>query len=238
MADDKIAVTERESVNALISQAITANLPVETMERLFALREKVKAEQAKEAFVSAMAKFQAECPIIEKTKIVKDKTGAERYRYAPLDAIVSQVKKPLGENNLFYSFEEIKDAEFVTAVCKVTHSLGHSETSSFKIPIGAEAFMTDAQKYGARMTFAKRYAFCNALGILTGDEDNDGSDKDEKKIDIASCKQSIEKTINEDQLKQAWKELKADERNSDEVKKIYLDHSKLIKSAQKVDAGQ
>lgn len=25
------------------------------------------------------------------------------------------------------------------------------------------------------MTFAKRYAFCNALGILTGDEDTDGN---------------------------------------------------------------
>ena len=27
------------------------------------------------------------------------------------------------------------------------------------------------------MTFAKRYAFCNAFGILTADEDNDGGPK-------------------------------------------------------------
>jgi hypothetical protein len=43
-------------------------------------------------------------------------------------------------------------------------------------------FATDVQKYGARVTFAKRYAFCNALGILTGDEDIDSKedDKNEK----------------------------------------------------------
>jgi hypothetical protein len=40
--------------------------------------------------------------------------------------------------------------------------------------------MTDQQKHGARVTFAKRYAFCNALGILTGDEDLDGAGTDKK----------------------------------------------------------
>ena len=40
--------------------------------------------------------------------------------------------------------------------------------------------MTDSQKYAARNTFAKRYAFCNVFGITTGDEDIDASDKEEK----------------------------------------------------------
>jgi hypothetical protein len=40
--------------------------------------------------------------------------------------------------------------------------------------------MTDTQKYGARNTFAKRYAFMNALGILTGDEDTDARELTKK----------------------------------------------------------
>lgn len=172
--------TEEKQVDTFITQAIAGNLPVETMEKLFALREKVKAEQAKEAFVSAMAKFQATCPVIKKEKLVKSKSGELRYKYASLDQIVSQVKKPLGDNDLFYSFDEKKDKEFATAICKITHKLGHSETSSFEVPIGKEEYMNDAQKYGARMTFAKRYAFTNALGILTSDEDTDATTKTEK----------------------------------------------------------
>ena len=34
--------------------------------------------------------------------------------------------------------------------------------------------MSPMQSFGAAMTFAKRYAFCNAFGILTADEDRDG----------------------------------------------------------------
>ena len=75
-AKKKTAIVPRdESVNVLISQALTANVSVETMEKLFALREKVKAEQAKEAFVTAMSKFQEQCPTIEKTKKVMNKDG-------------------------------------------------------------------------------------------------------------------------------------------------------------------
>lgn len=176
-------VKENVSVESFIMAAIEKGLSVETMEKLFSLREKVKAEQAKEAFTSAMAKFQSECPIIEKLKVVMNKDGkTARYKYAPLDSIVSQVKKALANNGLSYSFDEQKDEKMAVAICKITHMLGHSEISSFKIPIGTEDYMNDAQKYGARMTFGKRYAFCNALGILTGDEDTDATeDKKNKK---------------------------------------------------------
>lgn len=204
--------TEEKQVDTFITEAISKNLPVETMQKLFELRKEVKAEAAKEAFVAAMAKFQASCPVIKKEKIVNGKDGKVRYKYAPLDQIVAQVKKPLGENDLFYSFDEKKDKDFATAICTITHKFGHFETSSFEIPIGKEEYMNDAQKYGARMTFAKRYAFCNALGILTSDEDTDANTNTEKnakspkskivfllkslECDV-STKDSIAKSVNE-----------------------------------------
>ena len=65
----------KNEVAVFISQAIEKGLPVETMEKLFALREKVKAEQAREAYVEALASFQSEVPAIKKTKKVLNKTG-------------------------------------------------------------------------------------------------------------------------------------------------------------------
>jgi hypothetical protein len=51
------------------------------MEKLFALREKVKAEQAREAYVESLAVFQSNCPVITKTKKVLNKDGQSvRYR--------------------------------------------------------------------------------------------------------------------------------------------------------------
>jgi len=35
--------------------------------------------------------------------------------------------------------------------------------------------MNDAQKIASALTYSKRYAFCNATGIMTGDEDQDGN---------------------------------------------------------------
>lgn len=166
------------SVEGFISAAIQQQLPVETIERFLAMRKELKQDQAKEAFTIAMANFQKDCPVIAKTKIVKDKQGQERYRFAPIDSIILQVKHVLGANQLSYDFTEERNKEegTVTVTCTITHSLGYTKSSSFTVEIGEESFMTDTQKYAARNTFAKRYAFCNVLGIATGDEDTDAKE--------------------------------------------------------------
>lgn len=164
------------SAELLIGQAIQKGVTVDTMERLMAMRRELKAEKAEEAYHSAMAEFQAECPIIKKTKKVlnkPEKGGGVRYTFAPLDSIIQQVKPLIQKYGFSYTVDTLVEDTWVTAICKVIHKLGHSETSSFKIPMDPEAFMSQAQKFASALTFAKRYAFCNAFGILTGDEDND-----------------------------------------------------------------
>jgi hypothetical protein len=164
---------------ALIAQAIDKNVPVETMEKLLAMRRELRQEDAKEKFNKAMAQFQAKCPTIGKTKKVMEKDNVHvRYQYAPLDSIVEQVKGALSDCGLSYSIDVEQDDKYLGVICRVTHEAGHSEISSFKVPIGSEGYMSDVQKYGARLTFAKRYAFCNAFGILTGDEDTDAVGED------------------------------------------------------------
>lgn len=179
------------SVELFISQAIAANVPVETLEKLFALREKVKAEKAKEEYVQALLVFQSECPVIEKTKKVFNKDGQTvRYKFAPLDSIVIQIKAPLSKAKLSYRWETKQEKGSVTAVCYVTHVLGHTESSDFTVDIDTEAFMTNPQKSASALTFAKRYSLCNALGISTGDEDTDATDVGKEK-DAKSTKSKI-----------------------------------------------
>ena len=55
-----LVVNNESQVAGFIQQAIEKGLPVETMEKLFALHKEVKADKAKEAFVMAMSEFQKE----------------------------------------------------------------------------------------------------------------------------------------------------------------------------------
>lgn len=224
-----VKVEESKAINGFITDAIAKSLPVETMEKLFALREKVKAEYAREEFMKSMANFQKDCPIIEKKNPVKNKSGQIVYYFANLGDIVEQVKKPLGENGLSYDFvtEDLKD--FLKVTCVVTHALGHSKNSSFQIPIGTEAFMTDVQKYGARLTFAKRYAFCNALGILTADEDIDAKEDSKTGLSETIIKE-VEAITTVEALKVYYEKNKG---KGKEFDKVVLEHKKFIEQTQK-----
>lgn len=180
------------SPETLISKAIDQNLPVETMEKLLAMRRELKTEWSKEHFDGAMAKFQGECPVVKKEKKVNNsaaKGGGFRYAYAPLDEIVRQVGPTIAKNGFSYTINSSLEGNMVKATVRVTHKDGHSQESSFVVPTGSDAFMTLAQTYGAAMTFAKRYAFTNAFGILTGDVDTDanasGNGADERTYNAA-----------------------------------------------------
>lgn len=176
--DPKTALMEVESADAattLIARAIDKSVPIETMERLLAMRRELKAEAAREAFYLALAAFQSECPVIEKHKAVAGRDGKTRYHYAPLEDIVSQVKEILYKHGFSYTMHtEQKEGE-LTGICRAHHISGHTEETQLVVPVGSE-YMTKQQMVGAARTYATRYAFCNAFGILTGDEDNDATD--------------------------------------------------------------
>src|SRR5687768_1312205 len=172
---ETVIMAVRHDAEALIAKAIDKHVPVETMERLLMMRRELKAEWAKEEFDKAMSAFQAECPIIKKTKGVKTGTGDIAYKYAPLDSIVEQVKDILSTHGFSYSVNQpVAKPGYIKVALTVKHKSGHSEVTCVELPLGNKTrIMSQTQVEAATLTFAKRYAFCNAFGILTGDEDTD-----------------------------------------------------------------
>ena len=207
----------KTSPELLIAQAIDKGVSVETMERLLAMRRELKAEWAKEQFDAAMAKFQGECPVIKKKKEGgKTKAGTVAYKYAPLDDIVQQTKGLIEKNGFSYLIKtDVKEGK-VKITCIVKHGAGHSEDTSVEMPLTTKTdIMSAPQQVAATITFAKRYAFCNAFGILTGDEDNEDKTVPEKKQETKAranqkewyenSKKMIEACQDKKQL-QEWKE--------------------------------
>lgn len=196
-----LTIKNNEVLNpqALISQAIQNNTPIETMERLLLMRKELKAEKARDEFFKDLSRFQSECPVIEKRNPVYDKNGKLRYKFAPLDDIVSQVKPLLLKYGFAYIIETIQDKDSVGAICKVFHQLGHSEKSEFRVPIDMSAYMNIAQKVASALTFAKRYAFCDALGIMTGIGDDDGNSSGEPTTKTLGLLDSLNNSVNKNQ---------------------------------------
>lgn len=184
MSDTAVVIkAEPATVDAgqLIAQAIDKNLPIESMERLLAMRRELKAEAAKEAFFRALSNFQSECPEIPKTKTVMNKDGKTvRYKYAPLETIISAVKTPLKDNGFSYTVKTEQDNGSVTAICRLHHIDGHTEDTQLTVPIDKGSYMSAPQQIAAALTYAKRYAFCDATGIMTADEDTDAQPENGK----------------------------------------------------------
>ncbi len=164
----------------LISQAITQKLPIESLEKLLAMRRELKNEWAEEQYYRSLAKFQSICPIIKKTKIVYNKDGKTiRYKYAPLEDIINQIKSPLEECGLSYDLDsKFLENEYI-AICNVHHINGFSKQFNFSVPIEDSQYMNSIQKVGSTRTYANRYNFCNALGIMTEEEDDDANNTQE-----------------------------------------------------------
>lgn len=163
------------NIGTLVEQTIDKGLPVETLDKLLDLRERLKAEWAREQYYVALSRFQGSCPPIPKRKAVTGKNGAVRFHYAPLDDIVELVKEPLSECGFSWSLVPEQDESNVIAVLKIHHAAGHEETTRFSVPIDTNEYMTAIQRVASARSYALRYAFCDGFGIMTSDEDTDGA---------------------------------------------------------------
>lgn len=180
-----------------IGQAIDKGLSVEAIEKLIIMRRELKEEWAKEQYYKAMSEFQAECPVIEKAKEGgKTKSGEVAYHYAPLDQIREKTKDLVYKHGFSYIFKPKKEEGRIKVSCIVRHKDGWSDETTTDVPLtGGTSVMSASQIEAATLTFAKRYAYCDAFGIVTGGEDDEKNlqkaeksknEQKQKKIDIAT----------------------------------------------------
>lgn len=174
-----VAAIAQVDPQSLILAAIDKDLPVESMERLLAMRREMKAEWARERYFEALAQFQKECPIIGKDKIAKIRSkkgegSSFSYRYAPLETIIAEVQPFLEKWGFSWTCKPTQTDGNVKACIHAHHKDGHEEVTEFEVLLDPDSYMSAPQKAAAALTFATRYAFRGAFGIQTTGEDNDG----------------------------------------------------------------
>lgn len=191
---------------ALIAAAVEKNVPIEVMEKLLDMRERLRKEAAECEYNEAMAAFQSECPVIVKSNSVDytTKRGSRvNYEYAPLDVIVTQTRELIAKHGFSYRFTTAQDDKSVTAICHIKHKSGHTESTSLTIPVEIDEFMKASHKVASALTYAKRYTFCNGFGILTGESDTDDNHPQPPNNGNGKTKQPEQKASGDDGKKTA-----------------------------------
>lgn len=173
------AATSVAEITRLLHAAVEKKIPVETMERLVALHERMSDRAAASEFAAALVRFQRACPIIARTSRADIVTGGGakfHYKYAELDEIVRTIRDLLHECGLSYSWDSNMSSDNVlTCTCTLQHVNGHRAQASFTAPAESRAGMSAAQKVAAALTFARRYSLIQVLGLTTCDPDTDAA---------------------------------------------------------------
>jgi hypothetical protein len=128
----------------------------------------------------ALAKAQAELTNPEKSLVATIRSPFPReadrtFRYAPLSSGLDIVRKSLGRHEIatIQSTEIDKEAGLLRLTTILAHSSGEWVSSEW--PVCQIADVSSAQRMGAALTYARRYALFTLVGI-TGEDDLDAPD--------------------------------------------------------------
>lgn len=162
----------------LIELAINNNVDPAKLKGLYMLQQRHERSEAKKAFSAAMAAFQRDCPAIHKSRDVKDKNDKRRYGFASFEDVLKVAKPHMIAHGLSYSFGSSVVEGWMSINCHIRVG-DHEEIYAFHsqtpdlLKLASALYCNEAQARGAWDSYMKRYCFCNALGIVVTNEDND-----------------------------------------------------------------
>ena len=126
------------------------------------------------------AALQRDLPRFQKTKTVTvaTKRGSPySYNFEPLDRIDPVVKPICHRHNFTYSWTSEPVNGMMAITCVLMHSNGHSRNATFLAPMASGSpTMSEVQKHSSSWAYGERKSLEGVLGIVTEDEDVDGSE--------------------------------------------------------------
>ena len=142
-------------------------LPVERLEQVFSLYQRVQADSARKAYAAAFAAMQAELPVVVK------KGKSHHGPYGRWEDIVEQIHPVLGRHGFSLSFRTTDAGGKLRVTAILLHQDGHSEENYHDLPTDKSGSKNDIQAIGSSTSYGKRYAAASLLNIVTKGEDDD-----------------------------------------------------------------
>jgi len=157
-------------VATMIQYGLEHNQDAESMGKLYDLYERERNEKRRVEFNRAMAKFQADCPPIRKSHKIVTKSG-RKTAYADLSDCLRSARPALAANGLAADWETLSTEDGkASIVCVIRHEGGHEKRCVFPFMQDKNTYNSDLQNVGSGITYAKRYTFLMATGLVADDD--------------------------------------------------------------------
>lgn len=172
----------------MLQMAVQQGADLDKLEKLMELQERWEASQARKAWASAMAAFKANPPNIGKNKHVRftNKAGTVTdYWHATLDNVCDVVATALSKHGLSHRWETQQADGRIKVTCHITHTGGHSESTSLHAAADDSGGKNQIQGIGSAATYLQRYTLLALTGLATGETDDDGKGTDYQRINAS-----------------------------------------------------
>ena len=186
--DQAVAVIEHQqepqssALMTLIERAaLDPNFDVAKLQAMMDMKERWDANEARKAYVAAMAEFKANPPEILKRKLVEYDTskGKTSYMHAELADVTAAVIQPLAQAGFSHAWATKQiDGGLIEVTCTLTHRLGHCESTTLKSASDQSGGKNNIQAIASTVTYLERYTLLMATGLATKGMDDDGRGAD------------------------------------------------------------
>jgi len=183
----EVVEAQDNSPAAMIRAAVSGGADLEKLEKLMGLQERWDANEAKKAYVGAMANFKANPPKIDKDRTVA--YGTTKYNHASLANVTDKINASLSKYGLSAAWSTKQEGAGISVTCTITHSQGHSESTTLTAEADTSGQKNKIQSIGSTITYLERYTILALTGLATYEADDDGSKSEAKYI--------TEKQVNE-----------------------------------------
>ncbi|SOB60610.1 conserved protein of unknown function [Pseudodesulfovibrio profundus] len=157
----------------MVMEAMQRGATPEQIEKFIGMQERIERREAEKAYVAAMTAFKANPP-----KIFKDKHvafGNTKYNHATLANITTVVGAALAEHGLTASWQTDQDEAKIVVSCRITHILGHSESTTLHTMPDNSGGKNSIQAIGSAVTYLQRYTLLALCGLATHEHEDDGA---------------------------------------------------------------
>lgn len=160
----------------MLQLAMERGADLDRLQQLMDLQQRWEANEARKAFVAAMAAFKADPPTVRKARHVSYTTskGTTEYDHATLADVCDAATQGLAKVGISHRWDVAQEKGLITVTCILTHQQGHSESVCMTTLADESGGKNAIQAIASAVTYLQRYTLLAITGLAARDMDDDG----------------------------------------------------------------
>lgn len=155
--------------------AMDPSIPIDRLEKMLAMKERMEEQAAARAFAEAFSRMQSALPVIPERGEIRDRSNKVQSTYPLWEDVNAALRGPLADNGLSMSFDRRKEDGKIFIGCVCTHKLGHSQRAEIDLPRDDSGSKNAVQGEGSTVSYGQRYSSKMLFNwVSEGTEDDDG----------------------------------------------------------------